>query len=304
MIASRIWFVGLALIVDLVQVCSCFAQEATRSSKTCVSIHSKHDPRGCVVAGSGDSFQDCPECPKMVVAPAGRYVMGSPKAEEWRALGERQFRITVARPFAIGRQAVSFAEWDACVSGGGCNGYRPEDGGWGRGQQPVINVNWDDAQSYLKWLSTKTGHTYRLPSEAEREYVTRAGTSTKYWWGSQFAPENGNVEIPTPLNRNNLASTTVSAAYRPLSVDSFAANRWGLFNVHGNVWEWTLDCWIAQPEKRPRGVAAVTIGDCGARVARGGSWKDYPSEARAATRFGFNAHSRNDVQGFRVVRNL
>jgi formylglycine-generating enzyme required for sulfatase activity len=97
-----------------------------------------------------------------------------------------QHRVTFSHPFAVGRFSVTFDEWDSCVAGGGCNAYRPMDEGWGRGRRPVINVSWDDAKAYIEWLSQETGKTYRLLSEAEREYVTRAGTKSPFWWGGSF----------------------------------------------------------------------------------------------------------------------
>src|SRR5262249_61042118 len=102
--------------------------------------------------------------------------------------------VTFAKTFAVGRFAVTFEEWDACVADGGCNGYKPSDEGWGRGRRPVINVSWDDAKAYTEWLSARTGKEYRLLSEAEREYVTRAGTTTPFWWGSAGAAGRANYE--------------------------------------------------------------------------------------------------------------
>jgi hypothetical protein len=145
------------------------------------------DPALSVTPRSGKTFQDrlvdgdpCPMCPEMVVAPAGAFTMGSPPGEPARAPGEAQVRVTIDRPFAVGKFAITFDQWDACTADGGCNGYRPSDPGWGRGDRPVINVNWNDATAYAEWLSRKTGKTFRLLSEAEREYVTRAGATTHF----------------------------------------------------------------------------------------------------------------------------
>jgi hypothetical protein len=156
----------------------------------------QRDPVLSVKPGSGQSFRDrladgqpCPLCPEMVVAPAGKFTMGSPRNEPGRQEGETQIPVEIARPFAVGRFAVTFDQWDACLADGGCNGYRPNDRGWGRGNRPVIYVNWADANAYAEWLSRKTGKAYRLLSEAEREYVTRAGTTTPFWWGSSIAPD-------------------------------------------------------------------------------------------------------------------
>jgi formylglycine-generating enzyme required for sulfatase activity len=139
-----------------------------------------------------DTFRDCPTCPEMVVVPAGNFTMGSPANEPDRFGDEVQVRVSIPAPFGVGKFAVTFDEWDACVADGGCNGYRPNDKGWGRGRHPVIDVNWNDAKAYVAWLSRKTGKRYRLLSEAEREYVTRAGTTTPFWWGSSITPRQAN----------------------------------------------------------------------------------------------------------------
>ena len=142
-----------------------------------------------------DTFKECDTCPEMVVVPAGSFTMGSPASEKHRDSHEGpQRRVSFARQFAVGKFAVTFDEWDACVADGGCNGYRPDDQGWGRGKRPVINVNWDDAKAYVAWLSRKTGKTYRLLSEAEREYVARAGTTTPFWWGSSISTSQANYD--------------------------------------------------------------------------------------------------------------
>ena len=118
----------------------------------------------------GDTFKDCDVCPEMVVIPAGQFMMGSPPYEEERHPDESpQHQVTIRQTFAVGKYEVTFREWDACVAGGGCNGYRPDDKGWGRCNRPVINVSWNDAQAYLRWLSRKGGAEYRLLSEAEWE---------------------------------------------------------------------------------------------------------------------------------------
>jgi formylglycine-generating enzyme required for sulfatase activity len=122
----------------------------------------------------GDVFRDCPDCPDMVVVPAGTFLMGSPESEVGRRDREGpQHEVTIAEPFAIGKYEVTFDQWDACVQAGGCDGHEPDDLGWGRGRRPVINVSWNDVQTYVAWLSEVTGEPYRLPSEAEWEHAAR-----------------------------------------------------------------------------------------------------------------------------------
>jgi formylglycine-generating enzyme required for sulfatase activity len=141
----------------------------------------------------GDTFKDCSECPEMVVVPAGSFTMGSPQSEKGRTYYEGpQHRVTFSQPFAVSKYAVTFDEWDACVADGGCDGYKPSDANWGRGKRPVVNVSWNDTQAYISWLKRKTGRDYHLLSEAEREYVTRAGTTTPFWWGSSILTGQAN----------------------------------------------------------------------------------------------------------------
>ena len=129
----------------------------------------------------GDTFRDWPEGPELVVVPAGSFMMGSPDGEKLREDNEGPLHeVNISYPLAVGMYAVTFDEWDTCVSDGGCSGYRPDDNGWGRGTRPVIHVNWEDAQMYVKWLSWRTGKGYRLLSESEWEYVARAGTRTLF----------------------------------------------------------------------------------------------------------------------------
>ena len=124
------------------------------------------------------SFRDCPNCPEMIVIPAGEFLMGSPDSERGRGKDEGpQHPVTIAQPFAAGKYEVTFSEWDACVADRGCT-YNPGDEGWGRGRHPVINVSWNDVQQYTAWLSKKTGKEYRLLSEAEWEYAARGVTKT------------------------------------------------------------------------------------------------------------------------------
>ena len=235
--------------------------------------------RPCIKPGSGESFKDCADCPEMVVVPEGEFTMGSSVREDGRQGDETpQTRVAILKPFAVGRFSVTFHEWASCVDGGGCGGYWPDDKGWGRGDRPVINVSWNDAKAYTAWLSKKTGASYRLPSEAEREYVARARTSTPYWWGSSVAPELANY--------SGLAGKTVP-------VKSFKPNPWGLYQVHGNVWEWVEDCYHDTYTGAPTDGSAWTTGECKYRVLRGGSWDDNPQYLRAAYRSDDNPDVRD-----------
>jgi formylglycine-generating enzyme required for sulfatase activity len=161
----------------------------------------------------------------MMVIPAGSVIVGSPSDEEGRSnLNPEPHReVTIGRPFAIGKFEVTFAEWDACIAASGCH-HRPNDRGWGRGKQPVINVSWDlITEQYLPWLNRKTGKTYRLPSEAEWEYAARGGNTTPFWWGSSISTDQANY------NGNFTYGGGPKGEYRqkPMPVDSFAPNPWG-----------------------------------------------------------------------------
>ena len=248
-----------------------------------------------------DTFRECNNCPEMVVVPAGSFLMGSPASEEGRYNFEGlQHRVTFARQFAVGKFAVTFEEWDACVADGGCNGYTPNDEGWGRGRRPVINVSWDDANAYMAWLSRKTGQAYRLLSEAEREYVTRAGTTTPFWWGSSISPQQANY------NGNYIDGTVWKGEFRrqTVPVDLFQPNPWGLYQVHGNVSEWTKDCYNNNYSGAPSDGSAWTFGDCRRRVLRGGGWYDTARDLRAAGRLRYTTVVRDSLVGFRPGRTL
>ena len=200
-------------------------------------------------------------------------------------------RVTVPA-FRLGKNEVTFAQWDACVADGGCNGYTPDDGGWGRGNRPVINVSWDDVQSFIDWLNNKTGGNYRLPAEAEWEYAARAGSTTEYSWGNDSGSNRANCH-----NDDCGDSWDYTAP-----VGSFPANPWGLHDMHGNVWEWVQDCWNFSYDGAPTDGSAWTSGDCRLRVRRGGAW-DYNARAlRSANRSGFDRTRRYSLLGFRLAQ--
>ena len=245
----------------------------------------------------GDTFRDCPECPELVVVPAGSFMMGSPEGEEDRFNDEGPLHeVRIDYPLAVGAYAVTFDEWDACVSDGGCGGYRPDDNGWSRGARPVISVSWEDAQRYVKWLSWKTGKGYRLLSESEWEYVARAGTRTRYWWGDGIGRNRANCD--------GCGSRWDDEQTAP--VGSFSPNAFGLYDVHGNVWEWVEDCWNGSYDGAPTDGSAWVSEDCDCdqRVLRGGSWFDGPGYLRSAYRNWNTTGFRYFIIGFRVARTL
>jgi formylglycine-generating enzyme required for sulfatase activity len=233
----------------------------------------------------------------MAVIPAGEFTMGSPPSEFG---AETQHRVTISYPFAVSKFEITFEEWDVCVDEGGCGGYRPDDEGWGRGRQPVMNISWLDAKSYVDWLTKKTGKSYRLLTESEWEYAARAGTTTMFSLGVSLSPHIANYngspdgsEHPE-LNRQ-----------KTLPVGSFLSNGFGLYDMLGNVSEWVEDCWNDDyTASAPNDGSAWLQGKCNGRVVRGGSWEDSESELRSAARTGGNQDDRFYTDGLRIARDL
>jgi formylglycine-generating enzyme required for sulfatase activity len=270
-------------------------------------------PEGWFLPGNGKTewFRDSNGGPEMVVVPAGGFTMGSARRELGRRRDEDpQRKVTFANPFAAGRFAVTFEEWDACVADGGCNGYRPIDEGWGRSRRPVIYVSWNDAKAYVEWLAKKTGKPYRLLSEAEWEYAARAGSTTAFWWGDSISTREANYDGSYPYPKSDgsglLTATQTEAEFRQrtLPVNSFDPNPWGLYQVHGNVWEWTEDCYEDTYQAAPIDGSAATIGDSGRRVIRGGCWLSNPEDLRSAARYRLAIGFRCNVFCLRVGRTL
>jgi formylglycine-generating enzyme required for sulfatase activity/uncharacterized caspase-like protein len=243
--------------------------------------------QGLQSLAAGSAFKDCDGCPEMVVVPSGSYAMG----------GSR--RITLSRPFAVGKTEISFAQWDACVTEGGCT-HRPDDGGWGRVNQPVMNVNWDDAKQFVAWLARKTGKGYRLLSESEWEYSARAGTTTQYYWGDSDSDICRYASVDNRQSKGGIGCGTNKTS----PVGSRQPNAFGLYDMLGNVWEWVEDCYNAGIDGVPSDGNARTTGDCGRRVLRGGTWRNLPSDARSGNRNDFNPTFRSNTFGFRVARTL
>jgi formylglycine-generating enzyme required for sulfatase activity len=247
---------------------------------------------------SGDSFKECRDCPDMIVVPAGQFMMGSPDGRFPGADREHpKHQVTIARPFAVGKFELTFDEWDACAAHGNCDADIG-DSGWGRGQQPAITLSWDDAQTYIKWLSTITGRSYRLLSEAEYEYAARAGTETRFPWGDDVKP-NGKA-----MANCNGCGSQWDGKMQAAMVGSFAPNRFGLYDMVGNVSSWTEDCWNDSYEGAPDDGSPWTGGDCTGHVVRGGSWNLDWRHLRSAARDWRRSSARSAFHGFRVARTL
>ena len=250
---------------------------------------------------AGDVFQDCEACPKMMVVPAGTFTMGAP---DWEELGEeyKPRPVSIPEPFAVGVHEVTFFEWEACVQAGGCGGHVPDDRGWGRGLRPVINVSWYHAQAYVRWLSEFTGREYRLLSEAEWEYVARAGTETTRYWGDDPSEQcryaNGYDEVAHTAKPHPIAKGPGCAdGYAFTSpVGVFLPNGFGLYDVLGNVQEWTEDCLMDE--------YLDASGACEIPVKRGGFWGGDVFLIRSDRRGGWVADSHDSGTGFRVAREL
>ena len=253
---------------------------------------SKTAPKRAVGAVFRDNLRSGGQGPEMVVLPTGRFRMGD--LDGSGRSNERPVRtVTISRPIAMGKYPVTFEEYDRFVSATGA--ARPADYGWGRGTRPVIYVSQEDAKAYAVWLSKQTGKRYRLPSEAEWEYAARAGTTTRYSWGDDIGRNRANCD--------GCGSEWDDTQTAP--VGSFAANPFGLYDMHGNVEEWVEDRWHDNYEGAPSdGSAWTTGGDKSRAVVRGGSWYYFPSWLRSAFRFGHLPSNRDFNLGFRLVQDL
>jgi formylglycine-generating enzyme required for sulfatase activity len=250
-------------------------------------------------------FRDCPNCPEMVVVPAGEFMMGSPESERGHASNESPLhKVAIAQPLAIGKFEVTFGQWDVCTAEGGCN-QKPSDEGWGRGRRPVINVSWGDAVEYATWLARKTGKPYRLLSEAEWEYAARALTKVSdphapFSTGATIGYKQANYDANFTYGSGKMGIFR----QKTLEVGSFQKNAFGLHDMHGNVWEWVQDCYKDSYGDAPIDGSAVTSGDCRLRVLRGGSWNYHPQLLRSAYRYATTPDVRLDMAGLRVARSL
>ena len=229
----------------------------------------------------GSQFRDCPDCPELVVLPSCRCAMGA--------------------------YEVTFAEWDACADDGGCGSNKPNDNGWGRDRHPVINISWVDVQRYVGWLSEKTEKRYRLPTQSEWEFAARAGSTTKYYFGdspTQLCRYANHADQITSIGaRNNQCSDGVGE--RTASVGTYLPNSFGLYDMHGNVWEWTQDCWAPSSPNDAYAANNSAPEDCARRILRGGSWFDGPKLLQSTSRTRADARRNfHGFAGFRVFREL
>jgi formylglycine-generating enzyme required for sulfatase activity len=222
---------------------------------------------------------------EMVHISEGIFLMGSDNARA----DEAPAHTVLVPAFKIMAHELTWEQYQPCIDDGVCSSGSDE--GWGKGKRPVINVGWHDAQSYIEWLNKKTGKSYRLPSEAEWEYAARAGSRTKYTWGNTIGRNQANCDGCGSFWDNKQTAP----------VGSFKANHFGLYDMHGNVWEWTQDCWNPSYQGTHNKAEAWETGNCNARVLRGGSWGFEPDSLRSASRIMFSATARYSDFGFRLV---
>lgn len=232
-----------------------------------------------------------PAAPKMVSIPGGSFRMGCVNGQGCR--NDQKPVHTVELPgFNISATEVTFSQWDACVEANGCS-HKPEDEGWGRGNRPAINVSFNDiTQQFIPWLNKQTGKTYRLPSEAEWEYASRAGSDASYSWGSTINCSQARYGFDIDKCGNQLLTDPVK---------SFSPNRWGVYDMHGNVFEWTQDCYNKSYQDAPSNGSALTQVDCRDRVYRGGSWSSTTVELRSGYRMRDYSSRRHYEIGFRLA---
>lgn len=235
----------------------------------------------------------CSFCPSLVSVKAGEFMMGSPATETGHTSTEEpQHPVKIRKNFMIGRYKVTMREWEACVEAKACYAAQATDPGGTMSDLPVVNVSWEDAKAYAGWLSRATQKQYRLPSEAEWEYAARAGSTGPYSFAGEITPEKARYR----------SSGWDIANDKPVAVTMFKPNDYGLFQVHGNVWEWVEDCWHDNYNGGPHDETPRTEPNCERHVIRGGSWKDEPERLRSASRgLGFT-EVRSLIHGFRVAR--
>ena len=285
------------------------------------AAHGQTDGRSRSVAKPGQTFTECRNCAEMVVVPAGTFTIGSPPDEPLRRDNEPQKKITFEHAFAIARTAVTWDQWEACVRDRRCDGAaidialrtgengepNPDYKDWGRGTRPVVGVSWYDAQAFVGWLNEKTGEddAYRLPSEAEWEYAARAGTTTAFPWGAALDYDHGNFGVAEGGLGGKAEGRDVWVG-ETAPVASFPPNAFGLYDMHGNTFEWTEDCYEADRAHTPADGSANKEGNCANRVFRNGTFMSNAYMQRSARRgapYPATQRGRNYL-GFRVAKTL
>lgn len=271
----------------------------------------------------GEVFRDCADCPELVVVPSGNFVMGAAQGPT----DERPpHKVSIAYPLAVGRYEVSMGEYIRFVDeyeyeGSTCHDVRASEekqtgtATWRNPgfpihrRSPVTCVSWDDAKAYIDWLNRKTGQSYRLLTEAEWEYVARAGSAAMYPWGER--PDdacrlaNTHITAATPQQGSVRAVSPCYDTYMyTAAVGSFQPNAYGLHDLIGNVWEWTEDCYSPNYTGAPGNGAVWEEGDCSRHVARGGGWFSEPAFARSAMRYTTATRYPPNDSGFRIARPL
>ena len=238
---------------------------------------------------------------EMVVINPGSGKLGSPDSEKKRQRYENPMRDTqINYQFEVSKYEITFDDWDKCLSDGGCSGHKPDDKGWGRGRRPVIDISFDDTQNFISWLNRKTGQTYRLLSEAEWEYVARAGQDAPFGQGFEMSAKYANFDGKAPYGTSEkgqyLRKTEVVGKYEP--------NAFGIYDMHGNVYEWVEDCWNEDHSGAMGDGSARKDGDCDYRIMKGGSWVTHGYQMRAAARVRYVTDYRYDDYGMRLARTL
>lgn len=270
----------------------------------------------------GQTFKECRNCPEMIVLPAGTFTMGSPADEPLRRENESQAEITFSRPFAMSRMAITWDQWEACVRDTWCDGPaveaalatlpngepNPNYADWGRGTRPATGMSWYDAQNFVGWLNAKTGEddAYHLTSEAEWEYGARAGSTTAFPWGPEIDHDYGNFGTDVEGQLGGKADGRDVWLGETSPGGSFPANAFGLYDMHGNIFEWTDDCYEADRAHAPTDGSANKEGNCANRVFRGGTFLSNPYMQRSARRgapYPATQRGRNYL-GFRVAKTL
>ncbi|MBI1386346.1 MAG: SUMF1/EgtB/PvdO family nonheme iron enzyme [Rhizobiales bacterium] len=333
--------VGTVRLVGIAPLLLCVLALAASPTHGGEAAPTSPEAQSAIVPGSGASFRDCPQCPEMVVIPAGTFMMGAGPHETTAILGEfpyvkRQWiasetvrhPVTIARPLAVGKfevtrgQFAHFADETGHRVEDSCFTHSDTPAAWGRTEgrsfrntgypqtddDPATCVSWGDAKAYTLWLKKLTGHDYRLLSEAEWEYAARADSATRFGFGDDAGDlcRNGNGADRTGGENGARWRDPVPCTdghWFTAPVGSFSPNAWGLHDMHGNVWEWVEDSWHRSYDGAPAdGAAWTTGGHAPARVVRGGSWKSRPWNMRSAYRTGLGPQERNGTGGFRVAR--